>query len=332
MRNPVCLLTVIACVMVTCPAFGGLERFDEARNAELIEAVRRDDEAAVAKALAGGASPDSRDKVGDTALVIAARKGSLPAVNALLKAKAKPTLRSTYGKSPIVEAAANGHRDVIEVLLVSKTPVDTADSEGTTPLIAAAARGDLDLIHFLLDHRAKVDQPDVSGATALMLAAGRGQVEAIGLLLSKRADLKRVDRFRRTALFYAAVNARPKAAAELLAHGADAKWRDADGLDAYQSVIETMTAKSTDRLEDRLATLRALQLSHNPASRDNGGRTDLMIAAERGIVPIVKYLLTLKPDINAKDRTGRTALDWAEVEMRDETAALLKAAGGVSGG
>jgi ankyrin repeat protein len=231
-----------------------------------------------------------------------------------------------------VEAAANGHRDAVELLLAGKASVETTDAEGTTPLIAASARGDLDLMRMLVDHRAKVDAQDITGATALMRAAANGRVEAIGLLLSKGADLKRLDRFRRTALFYAASNARPAAAKELLARGVDAKVRDVDGLDAYQSVIETMTAESLDRLDDRLSTLRALQSRHSPASRDLTGRTDLMIAAERGFAPIVRYVLSLKPDVNARDRYGKTALDWAETKMHDEAAATIRAAGGVSGG
>jgi ankyrin repeat protein len=153
----------------------------------------------------------------------------------------------------------------------------------------------------------------------------------MALLLDKGADIKRVDRFRRTALYYAAINAHEPAVKYLLSRGAETKIRDYEGTNPFQSAIDTITAGASDRIDDRLAALRALQGLYNVDARDDSGRTALMMAAERGSVPIIQYLLTLKPDINAKDRVGKTALDWADVKMRDAALAVLKAAGAVSG-
>jgi len=53
-------------------------------------------------------------------------------------------------------------------------------------------------------------------------------------------------------------------------------------------------------------------------------KTELMRAAERGYTSIVKHLLDMGADVNAKDSTGKTALMWAESKGHTETAKLLK--------
>ncbi|HZE97289.1 MAG TPA: ankyrin repeat domain-containing protein [Planctomycetota bacterium] len=53
-------------------------------------------------------------------------------------------------------------------------------------------------------------------------------------------------------------------------------------------------------------------------------RTGLMTAAVFGSVDVVREILRDLPDLDAKDKTGRTALDWAEKAGHDAVVRLLK--------
>ena len=106
----------------------------------------------------------------------------------------------------------------------------------------------------------------------------------------------------------------------LLDAGADPNERGTDGTGilpwavgyGYTEVVRELVKAGT-RIDDPL---------------DRFGQTPLMQAARTGKTEIVRTLLELGAKIGAKDREGKTALDYAKEKGHAEIAEILNQAGG----
>ena len=79
---------------------GGLAAFEGRAGPMLHTAAEMGNPLVVNALIAGGADPNARDELGDTALHAAARRGSLWAVDALIEAGADPKARDGRGRLP----------------------------------------------------------------------------------------------------------------------------------------------------------------------------------------------------------------------------------------
>ncbi len=163
---------------------------------------------------------------------------------------------------------------------------DTILAQGATPLLRAARAGDAPFVELLLKHKALVDLPSKEGVTPLMAAAGvefgtrvtRGRNRTNeGVLATMRL---------------------------LLDAGADINARmvtDSARAGEY-SAAATAAARSG----------RGGRASQVPSASAVPHQTALHGAAERGYTPFVKFLVENGADLQAKDASGRTALDLAK--------------------
>lgn len=159
-----------------------------ALEAELIEAVRMDDRAAVLALLDRGAHPDARDRDAQTALAWAAIRGNEKTAADLIDAGADPSLANAIGVSPLSIAIENGAGDVAQLLLRHGADPNAARESGETPLMTAARLGQIETMKALLDHGADADMQERRfGQNALMWAAGNPA--AVRLLADHGADL-----------------------------------------------------------------------------------------------------------------------------------------------
>jgi ankyrin repeat protein len=184
---------------------------------------------------------------------------------------------------------------------------DTILAQGATPLLRAARAGDAPFVELLLQHGALVDLPSKEGVTPLMAAAGvefgtrvtRGRNRSNdGVLATMRL---------------------------LLDAGADINAR---------MVIEPRRVVAADASQ-RAAAGAGRRGSQVPSAAAVPDQTALHGAAERGFTAFVKFLAEHGADVQAKDASGRTALDLAKGigvagvrqaagEGFPETAALLE--------
>src|SRR5262245_47426357 len=86
-------------------------------NAQLLVAARNGDVAAVERALAQGAAPNSRNRLGKTALVLACEKGHAPLAAALQRAQVDVNLASLEGVTPLIACSYGGHAAIVRELL-----------------------------------------------------------------------------------------------------------------------------------------------------------------------------------------------------------------------
>ena len=255
-----------------------------------------DDPLAIPKLLIDkGVNIKSRDTAGDgmTPLHHAAAWGGQAAVAGLLIEKGVDVnILDDFGWSPLEYAIDRGKKDMIEFLQSKgghRTTIEypTERPAKTARFYAAVQSGDVDLTHRLLD-----DTPELAtargptGETPLHHAAAIGANEIIDLLLADRADInaQETNKYGGTPLHWAVRHDQPEAVKHLLEKGADAKLTN---VRTNQTLLH-VAAQHTD----------------NPA--------------------LIDLLLKTGIDRAAKDRFGKTALDYARQSGHEKTESKLK--------
>lgn len=191
---------------------------------------------------------------------------------------------------------------VLSVPLVAGAAL--AADTGNLSLVNAAKQGDRAAVQSLLNGPAKENVAGAEGGAALIWAASRNDVEMADLLLRAGADAKATNEYGATALYAAAGNADPAMTTKLLAAGADPN----------AALMSGETALMLAAREGNTATVHALlEGGADPNVHEkNGGQTALMWAiAEQHHPDVVRELVQHKADVNAKSRTGFTALMFA---------------------
>lgn len=167
-----------------------------------LDAVRRNDRAAIARALERGASIHARDDIGRSAVLLA-----------------------------VLDA---GDADLVRWLHARGATLDDPDTGGRTPLSFAAERGHFDIVAYLVAHGAAVDRPDVQRRTPLFHAVLNDRRAVAEYLLDRGADVNARDQFGDTPLIVACAKGYGDLAALLLQRGADPALRDQEGRTAAE--------------------------------------------------------------------------------------------------
>lgn len=161
-------------------------------EAQLVEAARSGDVAAVRTLLGQGADVNEAEGDGITAMHAAAEQGSTAIVELLVAqgAKVSPTTRiGSY--TPLHLAALGAHAEVAEALLDAGGDANAVTTNsGVTPLhLAAAAIDGAETVEVLLEHGADPNAREASaGQTPLMFAAAENRTDAIRALMRGGAD------------------------------------------------------------------------------------------------------------------------------------------------
>src|SRR6188768_3718894 len=305
--------------------------------------------ACVENLLAAGADPDSEDPDRETPLLLALENMHFDTAAVLVKGGADVDKWDLYGRSPVYMAAdvstlpmkGNGAMAVIpsedsitaldvgrmllekganpNIQLKRRPPYrdvpqdrggDTILAQGATPLLRAARAGNAPFVELLLKHKAIVDLPSKEGVTPLMAAAG---VE-FGTRVTRGRN-RTEDGVLKTMQL-------------LVAAGADVNARSVT--DARRRAIDG-AASAQDQYV--VSTQRGVRGSQMPSPSAAPNETALHGAAQHGFNSFVTFLVEHGADLQAKDATGRTALDMArgtgvagrgQAEAFPETAKLIE--------
>ncbi|MEY2854063.1 MAG: hypothetical protein RL030_1195, partial [Pseudomonadota bacterium] len=264
--------------------------------------------------------PKDMNRGGLTALLYAAREGHLDTLQVLVDLKADLDLADPDGTTPLVLALMNGHWDAARLLVNAGADVNLWDFWGQSPLYMAV---DLNT----LPTGARVELPGMDKATGMeliQLLLARGAHPNVQLKL--RIPLRNAVQDRQsdlmlttgtTPLLRAAKAADLQAMRALLDAGADANLANDIG---YTPLLAAAGAgrgnsptrngqKTEDMAIEAVKMLLAAGADVNARGADSD--TALIGAAYRGWTRLAEVLAGAGADLDAGDKDGMTAIDYA---------------------
>ena len=251
-----------------------------------------------------------------------------------------------YDWSPHSIALTNGYLTLAELVRIDNTRHFTQKDL----FFDAVKSGFEEEVHNHLQQGININITNDKGQTALMIAAKNGKDIIVNVLLSARADVSIKDKDAFSALLYAASAGNPQSVQSLLQAGAnpnDALPNNQTALmlaaragssDTVHLLIEAGAdvMKCADNgysvplyavIGDNITALQEL-LKHGAVKmKTPRGTTALMLAVREENPTMVKFLLEMGADVNARDDNGQTALKIANVHNKPDIIALLKSAG-----
>ena len=167
--------------------------------AQLLDAARRGDVAALRRALDAGAPIESRDADGRTAILLATHANQLPAVRALIARGADVNAQDRQRDSAFLLAGARGYTEIVRATLAAGADLKSTNRYGGTALIPACHYGHLETVRLLLSTPIDVDHVNDLGWTALLEAVilgdgGPTHRQIVRQLLARKAQPNLADR------------------------------------------------------------------------------------------------------------------------------------------
>jgi ankyrin repeat protein len=211
---------------------------------------------------------------------------------------------------PLVTAVAS-----LIILAATLPAAERADMR----LIDAVRNQDEPLVRTLLNQHADVHTRAGDGSTALLWAAHFNALETATLLIRAGADANAANDFRMTPLSEACTNGNGRLVELLLKAGANPNTAVATGVTPILNCARSGSAAAVQALIAGDADINAKESTQN--------QTALMWAAAEHHPEVVRVLIDAKADLQARTRSGFTALHFAAREGDVESARLLLAAG-----
>ncbi len=307
-------------------AAAGVPTFDDIKGA-----IRSNDLAKLHQMVQSREAANTANGLKATPLHYAAIYGSVEALKFLLDNAADPNTRNQSGATPLVLAAWSFERT--RLLVEHGAAINVATNQGITPLlVAAAAHENVATLRYLLDKGADVQAQTADGEDALMRAALSGDTDMVKLLLDRGANAKRADKAGSTALMNATTFSDAKRISMLLEAGSDP-----NALNTFAGMVKNgpiglthMSALMTAvPFSDQETITCLLKAGAHINEKDSRNMTPLMlsIATDHAQPVTVRRLIAAGADIQAKDKYGDSALDWARKLGNPEIMSMLLAAG-----
>lgn len=156
----------------------------------LMDAVRRNDEDAVAQLIAQGANVDDVDSGGNAPVVMAAYLGYAPILRRLLEAGASVAALDPDMKATALHAAAYaGHASTARLLIDYGIDIDRQGPvNGYTALHDAIWQNNIDVARLLIDAGANLTLKSRQGETPLTFARAKRRPEIAALIEGRQAS------------------------------------------------------------------------------------------------------------------------------------------------
>jgi ankyrin repeat protein len=254
------------------------------------------------------ANTDISDKDLPTPFYLAVKLGRLDIVAEFLNRSIFPNNNKKFseGWCPIHVAVYNKSLNMV-IKILDKCPKDvnilTRDKD--TPLHLAIQLGNLRIIEELLKRGADINLKNKKGYFPLHLGVQAGNLEVIKILLKKEALIDIEDKEGQTPLYFAIANKNLNIIKELLDNGADINKKYSPLLVLFKE-HKNINHEYIIQILDLFA-----QFKVDLGVKDEEGNTMLHLAAKKGILNLVQYLLEKGIDPNIVNDNGDTPLHQA---------------------
>ncbi|KAM4712197.1 ankyrin repeat domain-containing protein 16 [Anableps anableps] len=304
---------------------------------------------------AGTASIRSKHfgRSGDTVLHYAARHGHLDVMEFLIQQLgADVEVYNNDYKRPLHEAASMGNEECVSYLLQKGANVDSLKRGDWTPLMMACTRKNLEVIRKLLSHGADPTLRNKDGWNSFHIACREGHPLVVELLLRAAPDIWRSEsKTRRTPLHTAAMHGCEEVVTILLERcGYTPDCTDSCGVTPFMDAVSNGHLTVAKLLLEKhqasplAADVLGVQAVHQVAVTGqeevlrflvldlgvdiNQRATDLQLtalhyAAKEGHATVIKTLVELGADLQARDKKGRSALHMACIGQHAEAVRTL---------
>ncbi len=227
-------------------------RADAALESAWLQAVTRNDTAALSRLLPDVDDVNHATVNGKTALMCAARSADVALADALLDAGADVGRENRAAGTALIYAAWSGHIGMIDLLLDGNARINHRAANGWTALMMAAAKQHAEAAGRLLERGAAVDVPDVYGWTPLMRAAYEGYSRVVEVLLAGGAPNQQLTNDHgQTALHLAVIGRNDAIARRLVLNGASATLPDFEGRNAIELAQSTAQTELVEYMKTR---------------------------------------------------------------------------------
>lgn len=267
---------------------------------------------------------------GNTALMFAARSGALEAAKLLIAADSDVNALSAFGTSPAIMAVHGGNAQLLALLLEHGANIEDASS-GYTALHAAVLRGDGAAVAVLLSHGANTEallesptparrqsadyhfHQALMGATPVWLAARFAEPEIMQQLLTAGANAQLL----KTVSYPAQRTAAQLTAAQRRAGGS--------------AVDNSIQAEDYMAEEGQISLLMASVGMGHRRLRVGWGNADrragILGAREEFILAASKLAVAVGVDLNLRNQSGQSALDFAKARRYASVVSYLESVG-----
>jgi ankyrin repeat protein len=293
----------------------------------LILVAEKGNDAMARMLLAEGASVNYKDDQGSTPLDWSVPMGHETTTRLLLDHGADPNSTDHYGNISLHWSIAN--RVIAHMLVTCGAEIDKRNNQGQSALVWSTLADQVDVVKTLTDLGADVNAKDGFGCTALHAAALRGNDTIVQILLKHKADPNIRDKDGWTPLHAAVANGHRNVSDILagLTVNSEGILSQVTGWIANEDMT-ALAAEMADRKSTGSSVVSGLRSAVNSgyqlrllalleqgddinAIDKIGGCTALTHAAWMGQEDTVQLLLDHGAAIDARDRSGRSALHWA---------------------
>lgn len=318
-----------------------INREEERKTAPLFDAIRSGQYDLFQRLLNEEADINAQDADGDTALHVAIRSGAHEAISDLLNRGSDVNVKNSKGETPFQLALSRRYHVITKLLECGAEDVTGVNADGETALHVLCDYS-VRVIRGFLEKGVDANAQDGRGDTVLHLVARRRRDAAhvIELLMEFGARVRLVNMEGRNVLHEAASNNSVKLVAFLREKGCSVGDMDYEGNTAlhlaaagrsddvvqYLLELEEVQVQATN-LDGMTALEKALSGNTRVrrAGRNCRPNSQNSISVHVGIndTVLLRLLLKVGVDVNAKDRDGRTALHAAILENDKKSLQIL---------
>ena len=277
---------------------------------------------------------DPQNIVGDSPLFIACSRGHYEIAELMIGISPNGLCSIRQNKDPLRAACVNGHYKIVELLIAKSTDfkefIDLKDSFGQTPLYNACLNGYYQIAELLIKNGADVNMMcdnkhpylvfiginQAAGKTPLWISCSKGRFEFVELLVNNGADVNIPDSDSIPPLSVACFNGNSEIANYLIEKGADLK--SAITAKNYDGQTPLFVACKHGNIE-----IVKLIIENCPDKKtliekidQNTEQTPLYAACVHNHLEISAFLIKNGADINVRDRTGKSIIEWASANYK----------------